>query len=108
MTTSSLELMDLNSYRYEMGPIRPPSKAFSLLVRATRNCSWNKCVFCRPYAEQRFELRTAEDVIADIEHIRAIKDGITFPEAKPACRFNNPERFRTCDLATEKQVLVDI
>jgi len=31
---------------YEQGVIRPPSEASSLLVRVTRNCPWNQCVFC--------------------------------------------------------------
>ena len=31
---------------YEQGVIRPPSEADSLLVRVTRNCPWNQCVFC--------------------------------------------------------------
>jgi radical SAM superfamily enzyme YgiQ (UPF0313 family) len=32
-------------YSFEQGPIRPPSEARSLLIRATRNCPWNKCAF---------------------------------------------------------------
>jgi hypothetical protein len=77
MITSSIEIADLNAYHYELGPIRPPSEAFSLLIRVTRNCSWNKCAFCRVYPGQRFELRPAEDVIRDIESAKAIRDGIT-------------------------------
>ncbi|MFH1646731.1 MAG: radical SAM protein, partial [Chloroflexota bacterium] len=34
---------------YELGPIRPPSEAYALLVRVTRNCPWNRCRFCPIY-----------------------------------------------------------
>jgi len=76
MTTNVLDLTYLNSYRFEICPIRPPSEAFSLLIRATRNCPWNKCAFCRAYTHHTFELRTAEEIIADIKQARQIRDGI--------------------------------
>ena len=34
---------------FEQGPILPPSEAESLLIRLTRNCPWNKCLFCPVY-----------------------------------------------------------
>jgi len=52
---------------YEVGPIRPPSEAASLLIRATRNCPWNKCEFCPTYKGMRFERRTLEEVLRDID-----------------------------------------
>jgi hypothetical protein len=52
---------------FEIGPIRPPSEARSLLVRVTRNCPHNRCAFCPVYRGTRFSIRTAEEVIADIE-----------------------------------------
>jgi radical SAM superfamily enzyme YgiQ (UPF0313 family) len=54
----------------EQGPIRPPSEANSLLLRVTRNCSWNRCEFCHIYKGQRFSLRTVEEVKKDIDSIR--------------------------------------
>ncbi len=27
---------------FELGPIRPPSEAYSLLLRINRGCGWNK------------------------------------------------------------------
>jgi hypothetical protein len=66
----------INSYYFETGPIRPPSEAYSLLIRATRNCPWNRCEFCHTYKGEKFELRPAEDVIKDIETARAIADAI--------------------------------
>lgn len=61
---------------FELGPIRPPSEAYSLLIRATRNCSWNRCQFCHTYKGRQFELRPAEDVIKDIEQAKAISEQI--------------------------------
>jgi radical SAM superfamily enzyme YgiQ (UPF0313 family) len=56
----------------EQGPIRPPSEAQSLLLRVTRNCSWNKCEFCHIYKGQRFSLRSVEEVKRDIDAIQEI------------------------------------
>ena len=50
----------------EVGPIRPPSEAGSLLIRATRNCPWNKCEFCPVYKGEKFEKRPVEDILRDI------------------------------------------
>ncbi|HTY64515.1 MAG TPA: radical SAM protein [Acidobacteriota bacterium] len=55
----------------EQGPIRPPSEAQSLLLRVTRNCSWNNCEFCHIYKGKRFSLRTVEEVKKDIDAIKA-------------------------------------
>jgi radical SAM superfamily enzyme YgiQ (UPF0313 family) len=62
--------------RYEIGPIRPPNEAYSLLIRFTRNCTWNKCLFCQTYKGKRFEKRTLEDIKSDIDTIKAIRDDI--------------------------------
>jgi radical SAM superfamily enzyme YgiQ (UPF0313 family) len=61
---------------YEIGPIRPPSEAYSLLVRFTRNCPWNKCAFCNLYKRTRFEKRTIEEIRQDIDTIKSIHDRI--------------------------------
>ncbi|MCX6004618.1 MAG: radical SAM protein [Chloroflexi bacterium] len=74
--SNSATLSKLNTYYFEQGPIRPPSEAYSLLIRATRNCSWNRCQFCPVYKGQRFELRPTEDVIKDIETAKVIAEGI--------------------------------
>jgi Radical SAM superfamily len=57
---------------FEQGPIRPPSEAYSLLLRVTRNCPWNRCEFCHTYRGQRFSLRTVEEVRKDIDTIKGI------------------------------------
>lgn len=51
----------------ELGPIRPPSEALSLLVRVTRNCPWNKCSFCPVYKRTRFSRRGEQEVIGEID-----------------------------------------
>lgn len=56
----------------EQGPIRPPSEAHSLLLRVTRNCSWNRCEFCHIYKGQRFIPRTVDEVKKDIDSIKDI------------------------------------
>src|SRR3990170_941170 len=52
---------------YEQGVIRPPSEASSLLVRVTRNCPWNQCLFCPAYKGVKFSKRTVEEVKNDID-----------------------------------------
>ncbi len=54
---------------FEQGPIRPPSEAYSLLIRITRNCPWNRCTFCPVYKDTRFSLRPIEHVIEDIDRV---------------------------------------
>lgn len=51
---------------YEQGPIRPPSEAYSLLIRVTRGCPWNRCEFCGIYAEEKFKIRNVEEIKTDI------------------------------------------
>lgn len=76
------------SLAFEMGPIRPPSEAMSILLRVTRNCPWNKCAFCHTYRDEQFSRRSVEEVKADIDSMREIAgrlagamDGRDFPRA---------------------------
>ena len=64
------------SYAIEQGPIRPPSEAQSLLIRATRNCPWNKCTFCHTYRGTRFEIRPLEDIKKDVQTVADAADEI--------------------------------
>ena len=61
---------------FELGPIRPPSEAYSLLIRVTRNCPWNRCKFCHTYKGEKFQLRPVEEVKQDILTAKAIQDRI--------------------------------
>ena len=66
--------MSQQQYRYETGPIRPPSEHASLLLRVTRNCPWNRCRFCTLYKGTTFSIRRKEDVMADLDAVRAFVD----------------------------------
>lgn len=65
----------LTRYSFEMGAIRPPSEgqSRSLLIRATRNCPWNRCKFCGTYSS-KFVYRSVKEVAEDINAARAISD----------------------------------
>ena len=61
---------------FELGPIRPPSEAHSLMLRITRNCPWNNCTFCGLYKGQKFSVRPVSHIINDIDVIRRYVDEI--------------------------------
>lgn len=63
-------------FSFEQGPIRPPSEHKSLLIRVTRNCPWNKCAFCHSYHNEKFSLRSVQEVIQDVEAAGRIADEI--------------------------------
>ncbi len=61
---------------YEVGPIRPPSEAYSLLLRVERGCSWNRCKFCAFYRAERFSVRPLEHLKKDIDELKLWVDVI--------------------------------
>jgi radical SAM superfamily enzyme YgiQ (UPF0313 family) len=64
----------LRNYEFETGVYRPPSEggSYSLLVRFTRNCPWNRCTFCAMYKTERFEVRSVDEIKADIDAMAAV------------------------------------
>jgi radical SAM superfamily enzyme YgiQ (UPF0313 family) len=52
---------------FEQPPFRPPSEAYSLLLRVTRGCPWNRCRFCGMYKSMKFQKRSVEEVKGDID-----------------------------------------
>lgn len=62
--------------RFEQGPIRPPNEARSLLLRFTRNCPWNQCLFCPVYKGRKFSLRTVAEIKQDIQTAREMVEEI--------------------------------
>jgi biotin synthase-like enzyme len=68
--------MDNSYHTFEQGPIRPPNEARSLLLRLTRNCPWNQCLFCPVYKNRKFSLRTVDEIKQDIQSAKQIADDI--------------------------------
>ncbi len=62
------------NFAFEQGPIRPPSEAKSFLIRATRNCPWNKCAFCHTYRGSKFGMRSVKEIKDDIQKAKDISD----------------------------------
>jgi radical SAM superfamily enzyme YgiQ (UPF0313 family) len=52
---------------FEQPPFRPPSEAYSLLLRVTRGCPWNRCRFCGMYKSMRFQKRSVDEIKDDID-----------------------------------------
>jgi len=69
---------NLKRQSFDIGMYRPPSEggSFSLLLRFTRNCPWNKCTFCEMYKGERFVYRSVEEIKADIDSVRTTIDEI--------------------------------
>jgi len=63
---------------FEVGVYRPPSEggSHSLLIRFTRNCPWNHCTFCGMYKDNKFQLRSVEEIKKDIDSIEWIRNEI--------------------------------
>jgi biotin synthase-like enzyme len=68
--------MDNIHHQFEQGPIRPPNEARSLLLRLTRNCPWNQCLFCPVYKNRKFSLRSVDEIKQDIQSAKQIVDDI--------------------------------
>lgn len=47
--------------------IRPPSEAESIILQVTVGCSHNRCTFCGTYKEERFRLKKAAVIEADLD-----------------------------------------
>ena len=67
---------ELNEDYYEQPPYRPPTEGHSLLLRVTRNCSWNKCEFCTMYPGAKLEIRSVDEVKSDIRAMKKHADEI--------------------------------
>ena len=91
-------MKECTDYAYEVGPIRPPSEAASLLLRVTRNCPWNRCKFCGVYKKTRFSVRPKEHVMKDIDSLKIWTDLLKAAEAADAHERNGMiSRFNKSD-----------
>lgn len=56
--------------KYEGNLYRPPSEAYSLIVQGTIGCSHNRCTFCSMYKDDKFRIRSVEEIIEDLNEGR--------------------------------------
>lgn len=56
----------------ELGPMGPIGEGESLVLRVSRNCPWNRCLFCQAYKSQTFSTRNTHAIEADIGVARRI------------------------------------
>lgn len=63
------------NFNYDFPPYRPPNEATSALIRASRGCPWNKCLFCTMYKTIKFRPRPVDEVKKDIDMAAKIYQG---------------------------------
>lgn len=49
--------------------ILPPDQYYSVVVQATRGCSWNRCTFCTFYRDRPFTVQTLPEFQAHLEAV---------------------------------------
>ena len=60
---------------FEICSIRPPTENFSLTFRLTRNCGWNRCLFCPVYKQGvKFSRRSLDEIKSDVDRAKAIDE----------------------------------
>ena len=57
---------------YDFPPYRPPNEAASALIRITKGCPWNKCMFCFMYKSIPFKMKSLNEALKDIQRARQI------------------------------------
>lgn len=67
MLLSILIIRGYNTLDYDFPPYRPPNEANSALIRASRGCPWNRCLFCTMYKTLKFQLKSVEEIKKDID-----------------------------------------
>jgi radical SAM superfamily enzyme YgiQ (UPF0313 family) len=51
--------------------ILPPDQYLSIVLQATRGCTWNRCTFCNFYQDREFEVSSKEDFAQHCETVRS-------------------------------------
>jgi len=62
----------MNDFIIEIGPMGPIGEQEALILRATRNCPWNRCLFCSVYKGKRFGYRTVSEIKRDIDVVKRL------------------------------------
>jgi len=68
-------MFDYSTLNYDFPPYRPPNEAASALIRASRGCPWNKCLFCTMYKTLKFKPRPVKEIKRDIDKAAKIYKG---------------------------------
>jgi len=71
-----METWNLKEYSFDIGPMGPPSEHGSLMLRANRNCPWNRCLFCTSYKGQKPSYRGIDEIRRDVDIVKLLKDEI--------------------------------
>lgn len=67
-----METKRVEDYTIDMGRGGPIGEQEALVLRATRYCPWNRCLFCSTNKRERFELRSVPEIKRDIDAIKRI------------------------------------
>ena len=51
---------------YDTPVFRPPSEAYSFILRVTRGCAHNKCTYCNMYRGVQFQVLTDEEILRQV------------------------------------------
>jgi len=76
-----------------IGPIRPPSEAYSLLIRVTRGCPWNRCEFCSVFKDLAFSVRPIDDVKEDIRYFKRMLNQVCEYAERTGSRIGDTARY---------------
>ena len=68
-----MEIKEFNDYTMDIGPMGPIGEGEALILRATRNCPWNRCLFCPAYKNKFFVYRSVPDIKRDIDTVKRIE-----------------------------------
>ena len=63
-----------NDYIIEAGPMGAIGEAGSLMFRVSRNCPWNRCLFCPAYKDRPFSRRSVKELMGEINAIKRIRE----------------------------------
>ncbi len=65
-----METKRVEDYTVDIGPMGPIGEQEALVLRATRYCPWNRCLFCPTYKKKKFELRSVSEIERDVDTIK--------------------------------------
>jgi len=67
-----VDTAQVDNYSIDIGPMGPIGEGEALILRVTRNCPWNRCLFCPVYKEKRFSYRNVPEIKSDINAVKRI------------------------------------